>query len=160
MEIKDHILFDGCKPVAFRATPNVGGALAAQYVVMHYDAATNATSAINWMTDKASKVSAHLHISRDGVVTQLAPFNRVCWHAGKSSWKGLTGLNSYAIGIELQNDGRQPFTAVQLEVAKSVCRALVAGYGIKEIVGHSEIAPGRKPDPGPLFPMADFKALV
>jgi|SRR5690606_9505059 len=160
MEVKDHILFDGCKPVAYRPTPNIGGTLNPGYIVMHYDAASNATSAIHWMMNKESKVSAHLHISREGVVTQLAPFNRVCWHAGKSSWKGLTGMNSYSIGIELQNNGKEAYTAIQLEVAKSVCLTLAKTYPIKEVVGHSDIAPGRKVDPGAHFPMATFKHLV
>lgn len=141
-------------------TKNVGGKITPIFIVMHYDAASNATSAINWMTNPSSKVSAHLHISRDGVITQLAPFTTKCWHAGESTWKGYTGLNSYSIGIELQNDGKQPYTDKQLEVAEQVCRALVSAYAIKEIVGHSDIAPKRKVDPGKLFPMARFKKLI
>ncbi|MBE8712525.1 N-acetylmuramoyl-L-alanine amidase [Sphingobacterium hungaricum] len=146
--------------VAYKATPNVSGKINPIYIVMHYDAASNATSAINWMTNPKSQVSAHLHISRDAVVTQLAPFNVKCWHAGVSSWKGLSGLNSYSIGIELQNDGKQEYTAKQLEVAKIVCMALICAYPIKEILGHDEIAPSRKIDPGKHFPMAEFKELV
>lgn len=155
MEIVDNKL----KGVAYRATKNIGGIIKPLYIVMHYDAATNATSAINWMTDPKSKVSAHLHISRDGVITQLADFNIKCWHAGVSTWKGLTGLNSYSIGIELQNTGSQEYTENQIEAAIEVCKALKNKYQIKEIIGHNDIAPGRKPDPGKQFPWAKFKEI-
>lgn len=127
---------------------------------MHYDAAPNATSAVNWMTNPASKVSAHLHISRDGVVTQLAPFNFICWHAGQSKWNGLTGLNNYSIGIELQNTGKQDYTPVQIETALAISRALVDAYTLEDVLGHSDISPGRKIDPGVMFPMNRFKALL
>lgn len=146
--------------IKYMPTKNVGGRITPLFIVMHYDAASNATSAINWMTNPTSKVSAHLHISRDGVVTQLVPFTTKCWHAGESSWKGYVGLNSYSIGIELQNNGVETYTDIQLAKAEAVCRSLVKAYKIKEIVGHSDIAPRRKTDPGKLFPMSRFKALV
>lgn len=156
MQIKDNKLVG----VAYRATPNKGSVITPIYIVMHYDAASNATSAINWMTDPKSQVSAHLHISRDGVVTQLVPFNQKAWHAGVSKWNGLTGLNSYSIGIELQNTGTQEYTDVQINTAIEVCKAIIANYNIREIIGHNDIAPGRKPDPGKQFPWAKFKSLV
>jgi len=156
MEIRDNKLVG----VNYKQTPNHNGVITPIYIVMHYDAAPNATSAINWMTDPKSKVSAHLHISRDGVITQLAPFNIKCWHAGVSSWKGLSGLNSYSIGIELQNTGAQEYTDKQIAAAQEVCKVLAKAYPIKEIVGHNDIAPGRKPDPGKQFPWAKFKLLI
>lgn len=156
MQIKDNKLVG----VAYRATPNKGSTISPIYIVMHYDAAPNATSAINWMTDPKSQVSAHLHISRDGVVTQLVPFNQKAWHAGVSKWDGLTGLNSYSIGIELQNTGTQEYTKVQLEKAVEVCKAIISQYPIQDIIGHSDIAPGRKPDPGKQFPWSMFKPLI
>ncbi len=161
MQIKHNLLYnsDGTQ-VGFRPTPNKGNVISPIYIVMHYDAAPNATSAINWMTDPKSQISAHLHISRDGVVTQLVPFNQKAWHAGVSKWRGLTGLNSYSIGIELQNTGTQQYTDVQISAAIEVCKTLIANYPIKEIIGHSDIAPGRKPDPGPQFPWAKFKPLI
>lgn len=154
------IVNDKIVGIRYVPTKNVGGKITPIFIVIHYDAASNATSAINWMCDPKSQVSAHLHISREGVVTQLAPFITKCWHAGKSEWKGYSGLNSYSIGIELQNDGKQSYTDVQLAKAEAVCVALAKKYKIKEIVGHSDISPGRKTDPGKLFPMARFKALV
>ncbi|HUS01197.1 MAG TPA: N-acetylmuramoyl-L-alanine amidase, partial [Chitinophagaceae bacterium] len=107
MQIKNHLLFhDNGNPVSFRATPNKGGRYKPEYLVMHYTAATTAASSINWFLNPVAKASAHLLIARDGVITQFAPFNTVTWHAGKSAWKGLNGLNQFAIGIELVNGGR------------------------------------------------------
>lgn len=161
MNIKNHFLFDDRgRQIRYLATPNRGGALVPQYLVMHYDGSSNATGAITWMLDRSAKVSAHLHIDRDGNITQLAPFNVVCWHAGKSQWKGLSGLNNYSIGIELQNTGKQEYTTVQLQVAQEVTKALVRHYELEDVLGHSDIAPGRKIDPGPQFPMAQFKAAT
>lgn len=156
MEIKDNKLVG----VAYKATPNHNGVITPKYIVMHYDAAPNATSAVNWLTDPRSQVSAHLHISREGVITQMAPFNIKCWHAGRSEWKGLVGLNSYSIGIELQNTGTQEYTEVQINAAIEVCKAIIAQYPIREIIGHNDIAPGRKPDPGKQFPWSKFKPLI
>lgn len=149
MQIKNHTL----ENVPFKRSPNVGGQIMPSYIVVHYDAAPNATSAINWMVNPSSKVSAHLHIDRAGNVVQLVEFNKKAWHAGKSSWRGLTDLNNYSIGIELQNTGTQEYTHLQLQALARVCKALVKSYSINEIVGHSDIAPGRKIDPGPQFPM-------
>ncbi|WP_180268506.1 N-acetylmuramoyl-L-alanine amidase [Sphingobacterium sp. 1.A.4] len=155
MEIKNNRLVG----VPFRATPNVGGLIKPIYIVMHFDAASNSTSAVNWMSDPKSKVSAHIHISRDGVVTQLVPFNVKAWHAGKSTWKGLNNLNDHSIGIELQNTGSQEYTTQQINAAIEVCKAIKSSYQIREIVGHNDIAPGRKSDPGKQFPWSKFKAL-
>lgn len=146
--------------VVFKPTPNKGGVITPKYIVMHYDAASNATSAINWMSDPKSKVSAHLHISREGVVTQLVDFNIKAWHAGISTWKGISGLNDHSIGIELQNSGSQEYTDVQIQKAIEVCEALVKNYPIKEIIGHSDIAPKRKVDPGKQFPWVRFKSII
>jgi len=146
--------------VSYKATPNKSGVIIPKYIVMHYDAASNATSAINWMCDPKSQVSAHLHISRDGVITQLVDFNVKAWHAGASEWKGLTGLNSHSIGIELQNSGTQEYKDIQIQKAVEVCEALVKNYPIKEIIGHSDIAPKRKADPGKQFPWTRFKTII
>lgn len=154
------IVKDRLVGVKYVPTKNVGGKISPVFIVIHFDAASNATSAINWMTDPKSKVSAHLHISRDGLVTQLVDFNVKAWHAGVSSWKGYSGLNSYSIGIELQNTGKQSYTAIQLDKLEDVVRALAKAYPIKEVLGHSDIAPGRKTDPGHQFPMERFKGLV
>lgn len=156
MEIKENKLVG----VSYRETPNKGGIIKPVYIIMHYDGATNGTSAIDWMTDARSKVSAHLHISRDGVITQLAPFNIKCWHAGISNWAGQKDLNNCSIGIELQNKGQETYTEKQIDAAIAVCKALCVTYPIREILGHSDVATGRKEDPGTQFPWGKFKLLT
>jgi N-acetylmuramoyl-L-alanine amidase len=160
MNIQEHILFINGKRVDYRPSPNRGGIITPQYIIIHYTAAKTANSAINWMLSKQGGVSAHLHIARDGSVVQLVPFNIKAWHAGLSAWNGLTGLNSHSIGIELQNDSKEDYTPIQIDVAKDISRALVAQYNLKDILGHSDISPGRKVDPGDKFPMKLFKSAV
>jgi N-acetyl-anhydromuramyl-L-alanine amidase AmpD len=98
-----------CNGVAlpFKRSPNIGGSLKPRYIVIHDTASgLKDDGDIAWLTDKASKVSAHVVVSREGKVTQLVPFNVVAWHAGQSQWKGLKFLNSYAVGIEIDNPGK------------------------------------------------------
>ena len=103
LKIKSHKLLN----VDFIPSPNIGGALAPQGIILHDTASPPTPSGdIAWLTDKQSRVSAHVLIARDGKITQLVPFNRVAWHAGASQWKGLSGLNSFTIGIELDNPAR------------------------------------------------------
>lgn len=151
---------DAGVPVPFKKSPNTGGVLVPSYLIIHYDGSPNSTGAISWMISKEAKVSAHLHITREGVITQLVPFNVVAWHAGVSSWKGIVGMNSHSIGIELQNSGNQEYTKIQLDVLEQVAKALVGYYKLKEILGHSDIAPGRKIDPGKQFPMIELRREV
>lgn len=158
MKIINHFLADdnGVK-VPFKPTPNHGGIFTPQYLIIHYTASNNAEGAIEWMLSPKSKVSSHLHIDRKGNIVQLAPFNIVCWHAGKSVWRNVVGLNDYSIGIELQNTGTQEYTTKQIKAATEVAKALVKKYKLQDIMGHSDISPGRKFDPGDQFPMALFK---
>lgn len=158
MEVKNHLLYKDGKQVDYRATPNISsGTKDIRFILLHYDGSTNETSAVNWMTQKGSGVSADLHITKSGKITQLAPFSRITWHAGASAWKGLTGLNKYSIGIEQQNPNAQAdWTETQIKTVIEVCKALVKAYpSITEILAHSEVATpkGRKDDPGPKFPM-------
>lgn len=153
MEIKNHLLFIDGIQVPFKRSPNVGGVIIPTYLIMHYTAADTASSAINWMLDPASKVSAHLHLDREGKFVQLVPFNIRAQHAGESSWKDIIGLNSHSIGVEMQNTGKQEYTNPQLDALLKFCQAAVVTYKIKEILGHSDIAPKRKTDPGKQFPM-------
>ncbi len=159
MQVKNNLLYnnDGTQ-VEFRQSPNVSsGTKDIRFIVLHYDGASNETSAVNWLTDPRSKVSCDLHISKAGKVVQMARFNQITWHVGSSAWKGLTGLNKYAIGIEQQNENaKSEWTETQILKCIEVCKALVAAYpSITEILAHSEVATpaGRKDDPGPKFPM-------
>lgn len=95
------------RSVAFKKSPNVGGALKPEFVVLHDTASgLNSSGSISWLTDPASKVSAHVVIGRDGTITQLVPFNVKAWHAGQSIWRGRPLLNGFSIGIEIVNPGR------------------------------------------------------
>ena len=105
------------------------------------------------------KVASHLLIDRRGRATQFVPFNQAAWHAGVSEWRGRQGCNEFAIGIELEGTDDRAFTKAQYRRLVSVTRALLAHYprlSSDAIVGHLEIAPGRKTDPGPLFDWAGF----
>jgi len=161
MKVINHFLFgDDGKQIPYKPSPNHGGIKIPQYLIIHYDGSSNATGAISWMLSPTSKVSAELHITRDGKVTQLVPFNIIAWHAGKSEWKGLTGLNSHSIGIELQNSGNQEYTDIQMKVLVAVGKALFEAYQLKDTMGHRDISPGRKIDPGDQFPMEWFKKQI
>lgn len=157
-EVKNHLLLKDGVQVTFRRSPNIGKAMKPTYGLIHYDASPNETSAIEWMVSPKSEVSAHLHITRTGKVTQLVYFNYTAWHAGKSYWKGINGLNSHSIGIELQNSGKQEYTQVQMDTLIAVCKALNSSYPIEEWIGHSDVSVGRKIDPGPQFPWTSFRA--
>jgi N-acetylmuramoyl-L-alanine amidase len=197
MRISNHLLFDNAnKQVDLKATPNKGGKIDPEYLVMHYTAATQAKGSISWFMNKEAKASAHLVIDRDGSITQFAPFNVMTWHAGESHWNGVNGLNKASIGIELVNGGRlarsgtswicmvdkktiaendvviaihknelieaawHVYTEIQVQVAVEISSLLVRTYGLKDVLGHEDIAPIRKSDPGPAFPMASFKSRV
>ena len=100
--IKNHRLAEA----RFDESPNVGGPLKAPtLLVIHYTGGRNASSAASWLCNKAAKASAHLIIGRGGELIQLVPFDRVAWHAGHSVWRGRPSVNSYSIGIELDNPG-------------------------------------------------------
>jgi AmpD protein len=100
------------------------------------------------------KVSAHLFIERDGKVTQFVPFDARAWHAGSSSFAGVANCNDYSIGIELEGTDDIPYTDAQYVALEKVSRQLLLTYPkltLERITGHSDIAPGRKTDPGPSF---------
>jgi AmpD protein len=99
------------------------------------------------------QVSAHLFIQRDGQLVQFVPFDQRAWHAGVSSFEGREGCNDFSIGIELEGDDDTPYTEAQYTVLTDVIDALINQYGIPvhHIVGHCDIAPNRKTDPGPAF---------
>ena len=158
--IVDNILYQNGVKVIQRPSPNHGGIINPNYVIIHYTASSNAEGAISWMQSPQSKVAAHLHIDMKGNVVQLLPLNVCGYHAGKSEWQGIVGLNSHSIGIELQNTGTQEYTPIQLQQNIDVCKALSQSFCIKEILGHSEISPGRKTDPGPQFPMIELRKEI
>lgn len=102
------------------------------------------------------RVSAHFFIRRDGELVQFVSTEDRAWHAGASSWCGIERCNDYSVGVELEGCDTQPFEAVQYECLRALIAAIRARYPVEDVVGHSDIAPGRKTDPGPLF---DWDAL-
>jgi len=102
---------------------------------------------------KGAEVSAHLFIERDGAITQFVNFNERAWHAGRSSYLGRPECNNYSIGIELEGSDFVPFTSVQYETLAMVVSAIYNAYPKtqRHLTGHSDIAPGRKTDPGDYF---------
>jgi AmpD protein len=97
------------------------------------------------------KVSAHFFIRRDGSLIQFVPCTQRAWHAGVSSWQGCERCNDFSIGIELEGTDELPFTDAQYATLIPLVRQLKQTYPIRDVVGHSDIAPGRKTDPGPCF---------
>ncbi|MFZ0499088.1 MAG: 1,6-anhydro-N-acetylmuramyl-L-alanine amidase AmpD [Steroidobacteraceae bacterium] len=109
------------------------------------------------------RVSAHAVIRRDGSITQYVPFNMRAWHAGQSEYQGRSGCNDFSIGIELEGTDSIPYTDAQYESLAVLVTALLSTYhtlSAERITGHSDIAPGRKTDPGPAFGWARFRHLL
>jgi N-acetylmuramoyl-L-alanine amidase len=200
MKINNHRLVraDGT-PMPFVATVNMGSVMQSEYLIIHYTAGSSAEGAISWFCNPQAKVSAHLVIGRDGNITQVVPFNRIAWHAGKSQWDARSGLNNFSIGIELDNAGKlervgsrwissatkraypdddvlvanhrhdpagtppsgwHEYTEAQMEAALAVGSLLMQRYQLKDVLGHEDIAPGRKTDPGPAFPLRSFRSRL
>ena len=97
------------------------------------------------------RVSAHFFIRRDGALIQLVPCGLRAWHAGVSSWRGRERCNDFSIGVELEGSDEIPFTDAQYATLDRLVTALRAAYPSMDVAGHSDIAPGRKTDPGPHF---------
>lgn len=132
-------------------------------LVLHYTGMESGEAALARMRDAGAKVSAHYMVWEDGRITRLVPENRRAWHAGVASWKGLDDLNSRSVGIEIVNGGHDfpapggglpPYPDAQLAAVIALSREIMALHGIGPagLVGHSDIAPARKIDPGEHFP--------
>ena len=109
------------------------------------------------------RVCAHTLIRRDGAITQYVPFGLRAWHAGQSQYRGRTGCNDFSIGIELEGTDAIPYTDAQYASLAALIAALLATYptlSAEGITGHSDIAPGRKSDPGPVFDWARLRSLL
>lgn len=109
------------------------------------------------------KVSAHLLVDRSGMITQYVPFNRRAWHAGESEFNGRQACNDFSIGMELEGCDEQPYSQAQYRTAAEVAALLMANWpqiNRERIVGHCDIAPERKTDPGPFFDWQHFFSLI
>lgn len=199
MQIHNHRLTgDNAAPVRFLQAAHQGGVIRPRYLIMHYTAGGAAEETARYFASADARASAHLVIGRDGQIIQQVAFDRAAWHAGKSRWGNVSGLNSCSIGIELANWGLlsagpkghcswsgtpvmpenvvfaahrhtpehsqawEIFQQPQWDAAVAAAHAICAAYGIGEeaILGHDDIAPGRKIDPGPAFAFARFRAQV
>jgi len=136
-----------------------------KYIIIHYTGMKNELSALNRLTDYKSKVSAHYFIKKNGKILNLVPDLYEAWHAGISNWKNIQSLNRYSIGVEIQNSGHEnfyeKFSDKQIKSLKKLLRFLTARYRVnrKNILGHSDIAPDRKKDPGEKFPWKELAKL-
>ena len=129
-----------------------------KFIVIHYTGMQSERACIKRLSSKKSQVSTHYLINREGKITRMVDEKNAAWHAGKSKWKNFINLNDQSIGIELVNKGHQygyeKFSKKQISKLILLCKSLIKKYKIKKtnILGHSDIAPLRKKDPGEKFP--------
>ena len=129
-----------------------------KFLIFHYTGMSKEYNALKKLTKIQSEVSSHYFIKKNGDIILLVPDLYVAWHAGKSSWRNYSSLNKNSIGIEISNPGHQfnyrKFSQKQLNSILKLSRCLIKKYNIKpeNILGHSDIAPNRKKDPGEKFP--------
>jgi N-acetylmuramoyl-L-alanine amidase len=133
-----------------------------EFVIIHYTGMQSEIETIQRLKDERSKVSCHYYIDRKGLIFQMVKDNKVAWHAGKSKWKSFNNLNENSIGIELANRGHefgyQNFSKFQISSLINLCKKLKSKYMIRKenFLGHSDIAPLRKLDPGEKFPWKEL----
>lgn len=119
----------------------------------------SAEAAIRALSDPEREVSAHYLIDETGFVFRLVDEDMRAWHAGQGTWRGLDDINSRSIGIEISNDGKSPYSAKQMRSLHGLLRDILARWNLKpeSVIGHSDMAPTRKIDPGPRF---DWRGLA
>ena len=138
--------------------------VAIDMLVLHYTGMPSAAVALARLCDPAAKVSAHYLVDEDGAVYALVAEDRRAWHAGVSSWRGRGDINGCSIGVEIVNPGHEfgyrPFPEAQMAAVETLSRAIVARQPIppRHVLGHSDVAPGRRQDPGELFDWARLAA--
>ncbi|MER8700594.1 N-acetylmuramoyl-L-alanine amidase [Mesorhizobium sp. M1273] len=148
-----------------RVSPNFGprrGTLGPDMIVLHYTGMATGAGAEAWLCDPASEVSSHYLVHEDGRIVQMVRESDRAWHAGKSSWVGQSDINSCSIGIEIVNPGHtlgyRNFAKPQIGAVIGLCAGIIERHSIpaQRVLAHSDVAPGRKVDPGEKFP---WKAL-
>ncbi|MCR9238705.1 MAG: N-acetylmuramoyl-L-alanine amidase [Alphaproteobacteria bacterium] len=134
----------------------------AHLLILHYTGMPDDDQALSWLRNPASQVSCHYYVHQDGQILQLVSEGDRAWHAGVSSWQGITDINSCSIGIEIANPGHNygyhAFPDIQVEAVKDLCQEIIRRHNIRaeHVLAHSDIAPDRKEDPGELFPWSYF----
>jgi N-acetylmuramoyl-L-alanine amidase len=127
-------------------------------LILHYTGMPTGEAALDWLTDPASEVSSHYFVWEDGRIDQLVAEGARAWHAGKALWKGESDLNSASIGVEIVNPGHDggspPFPDRQIAATIALARDCLSRWNIppERVLAHSDVAPGRKRDPGEAFP--------
>ena len=152
-------------PFIDRPSPNRDGRRsgAVDILLLHYTGMTDAAAALDRLCDPEARVSAHYLIAEDGAIWRLVPEAQRAWHAGVSSWGGATDINDRSVGVELVNPGHalgyRPFPHAQMTALEQLARALLRRHRIpaRRVLGHSDVAPARKKDPGELF---DWRRLA
>ena len=151
-------------------SPNFGprvpadGGACVKHLILHYTGMLSCTDALDRLCDEASRVSAHYLIDEDGQVYRMVAEDMRAWHAGVSFWRGERDINATSIGIELVNPGHEygyrPFPDSQLNALVPLARQIMERHQIRSdhVLGHSDVAPGRKTDPGELFPWMEMSA--
>lgn len=142
------------------ASPNVeprAGGMKPSILLLHYTGMACCEKAIDWLSRPESKVSCHYVVDEDGAITQMVAEDQRAWHAGRSSWAGNTDVNSASIGIEIHNpghdDGYPDFAQAQMQAVMELSRDIMQRNAIepRHVLAHSDVAPGRKIDPGEKF---------
>ncbi len=140
-------------------SPNFGERKSAvDMLLMHYTGMNSGPAAVNWLRAEKSGVSCHYLVDVDGAITQMVCESKRAWHAGKSYWQGVEDINSCSVGIEIQNAGPlaafPDFPDVQIAAVIELSKDIIARHAIvaERVLGHSDVAPGRKIDPGEKFP--------
>jgi len=146
-----------------RPSPNHGprrNGLRCEMLLLHYTGMTTGEAAEDRLCDPTAEVSSHYLVHENGEVVQFVPEHLRAWHAGKGSWHGVEDVNSQSIGIEVVNPGHEigyrRFPARQIDAVIRLCRGILGRWPIRPdmVLGHSDVSPGRKVDPGELFPWA------
>jgi N-acetylmuramoyl-L-alanine amidase len=128
-----------------------------RYLILHYTGMTSGKAAVDWLCNPASKVSCHYLVDLDGEIVQLVDEELRAWHAGVGSWQGEIDINSSSIGIEIQNAGHSAgspaFPEIQMQSVAQLSRDIMQRHAIppQNVLAHSDVAPGRKIDPGETF---------
>ncbi|MBA1139020.1 N-acetylmuramoyl-L-alanine amidase [Mesorhizobium neociceri] len=144
-----------------RVSPNFGQrrvTLRPDMIVLHYTGMATGAAAEAWLCDSASEVSSHYLVHEDGRIIQMVRESDRAWHAGASSWFGRTDINSCSVGIEIVNPGHSlgysAFPKRQIEAVIGLCKGIIGRHSVaaQRVLAHSDIAPGRKIDPGEKFP--------
>ena len=161
------LLLTACAPIPRRPPPEINWVASPNFderrpnlVIIHHTSDDTVDEALRTLTSPERKVSSHYLISRNGEILQLVEERARAWHAGKSWWGGVTDINSISLGIELDNNGSEPFADAQIDALLGLLEGIRQRYPIPgaNFIGHADVAPTRKDDPSALFPWQKLAA--